>query len=457
MAGESDGSAKRSPSSRAWRRTWAVVWFANLLTGVGMMSFLPFFPSYLEHLGVTDRNDVATWAGLCFGAAPFSAALMGPVWGALGDRIGRKLMVLRSLLALTLFVGLMAFARTPLELFGLRILQGLFSGIIPPSITLVSIGVPPDRRGRVAGGMQAAMSAGAIFGPLIGSFVRADFDPRYLFIGVSVATALGALLVGLFATEDTSERKEGGAEGRLLQALVRDLAELWRVPRLRAVLVLLFAVQFGLGATNPVLELFVRDLVPDASPERLTHLTGILYSVMNVLLVIGAPIWGPIGDRVGHARALLAASAIGAAALIGSGLATSFAVLVAARVVLGCGVAGLGPSSFGVAADVVPPHARGAANGAVFSARALALAMSAMIGGWLSSFLTIRGLFLTAGVLLAVGLAVGAGRLRRRASRAPADADGDARDATASGTPLPAPGATSPQSLVARGRGGPQP
>jgi DHA1 family multidrug resistance protein-like MFS transporter len=356
---------------------------------------------------------------------------MGPVWGALGDRIGRKLMVLRSLLALTLFVGLMAFARTPLELFGLRILQGLFSGIIPPSITLVSIGVPPDRRGRVAGGMQAAMSAGAIFGPLIGSFVRADFDPRYLFVGVSVATAVGALLVALFATEDASERKVGTADGRLLHALVRDLADLWRVPRLRALLLLLFCVQFGLGATNPVLELFVRDLVPEASPERLTHLTGILYSVLNVLLVVAAPVWGPIGDRVGHARALLAASAIGAAALVGSGLATTFAVLVAARVLLGAGVAGLGPTSFGLAAESVPPDARGAANGAVFSARALALATSAMVGGFLSSVLGIRGLFLTAGVLLALGLALGARRLQRRAERAPAPAP-----APAQATPL---------------------
>jgi DHA1 family multidrug resistance protein-like MFS transporter len=407
------------------------VWLANLLTGIGMMSFLPFFPSYIEHLGVEDRDEVAAWAGLCFGAAPFSAALMGPVWGALGDRIGRKLMVLRSLLALTLFVGLMAFARTPLELLVLRVLQGLFSGIIPPSITLVSIGVPPDRRGRVAGGMQAAMSAGAIFGPLIGSFVRADFDPRYLFVGVSVATAVGALLVALFATEDASERKVGTADGRLLHALVRDLADLWRVPRLRALLLLLFCVQFGLGATNPVLELFVRDLVPEASPERLTHLTGILYSVLNVLLVVAAPVWGPIGDRVGHARALLAASAIGAAALVGSGLATTFAVLVAARVLLGAGVAGLGPTSFGLAAESVPPDARGAANGAVFSARALALATSAMVGGFLSSVLGIRGLFLTAGVLLALGLALGARRLQRRAERAPAPAP-----APAQATPL---------------------
>ena len=34
----------------------------------------------------------------------------------------------------------MAFARTPWELLGLRLMQGVFSGFVAPSLTLVSIG-----------------------------------------------------------------------------------------------------------------------------------------------------------------------------------------------------------------------------------------------------------------------------------------------------------------------------
>src|SRR5204863_5307252 len=97
-----------------------------------------FFPTLLRELGLTDRNEIAVWAGVLFGAAPLSAALMSPIWGALGDRYGRRLMVLRSLVAITVFVGAMAFATSTWHLLLLRLLQGVFSGYSAPSLTLVS-------------------------------------------------------------------------------------------------------------------------------------------------------------------------------------------------------------------------------------------------------------------------------------------------------------------------------
>ena len=135
----------------SWRRTYWTVWLSNLVTSIGMMSFLPFFPSLLEEMGVDDPAAKRAWAGVIFGAAPLSATLMSPIWGALGDRLGRKLMVVHSMLAICLFVGGMHWASTPWQLLAMRLGQGLFSGFIPPSITLVSVGAPPERQGRVAG------------------------------------------------------------------------------------------------------------------------------------------------------------------------------------------------------------------------------------------------------------------------------------------------------------------
>jgi len=129
-----------------WKRTYRAVWLANLITSVGMMSFLPFFPSLLEEMGVDSPVAVRVWAGAIFGAAPLSATLMSPIWGALGDRLGRKLMICRAMIAIAVFVGGMYFAQTPLQLLALRIGQGLFSGFIPPSITLVSVAAPPSTR-----------------------------------------------------------------------------------------------------------------------------------------------------------------------------------------------------------------------------------------------------------------------------------------------------------------------
>ena len=52
-----------------WKRTFAAVWVANSITSIGMMAFLPFFPSHLEHLGLSDRDAIATWAGVLYGAS----------------------------------------------------------------------------------------------------------------------------------------------------------------------------------------------------------------------------------------------------------------------------------------------------------------------------------------------------------------------------------------------------
>ena len=211
-----------------WKQTYWAVWVSNLVTAIGMMSFLPFFPGHLRALGVTDPASIATWAGVIYGTAPLSAALTAPIWGALGDRIGRRLMVLRSMLAITVFVGAMAFARSPLELFILRFLQGVFSGFLAPSMTLVSIVAPLERQGRVAGSLQTALAAGAIVGPMLGAFVLSLHGVRTLYLCVSVLALASALLVLAFADEDHSQRREGARLDlkSLIQGSARDLAEL---------------------------------------------------------------------------------------------------------------------------------------------------------------------------------------------------------------------------------------
>ncbi len=203
----------QDPEARA-QRTYLAVWAANFLAAIGMMSFIPFFPSYLAHLGV-EPELVPLWAGILVGAAPLAAAFMGPVWGALGDRYGRKPMVLRALVGIVLFVSLMSLARTPLQLLFLRLGQGVFSGFLPPSVTLVTMSFPSGHQGRIAGGLQAAMAGGTIVGPLFGSFFRANYAPHLLFL----ATASLALVAALSVAILTREPKEGeaAASGRALE------------------------------------------------------------------------------------------------------------------------------------------------------------------------------------------------------------------------------------------------
>ena len=93
--------------SRYWRQNLAVCLGGSFTTIVAMTLLLPFLPIYVEELGVSDHAAIAQWSGVAFGATFFAAALMAPVWGRLADRYGRKSMLIRASLGMTVAMSLM--------------------------------------------------------------------------------------------------------------------------------------------------------------------------------------------------------------------------------------------------------------------------------------------------------------------------------------------------------------
>jgi len=390
---------------QGWQRTYWVVFFANLVTAAGMMSFLPFFPALVEGFGIEDEGLRAVWSGVLFGAAPLSAALMGPVWGSLGDRLGRKPMVVRALCAITVFVGAMAFATSPWQLLALRLGQGIFSGFVPPSLTLVSVVTPRALQGRVTGTLQTALPAGMITGPLIGAWIQSVFSIQAVFLFVSLTAGAGALAVGLFAREDSRLRStiERFSPTSMLAGAFRDLRTLWRNEALRFSVAGLFCVQFALGTTNPILQLLVEE-VWRGEPARVETLTALLFSALALAAIVATPLWGRFGDTLGHRRALhLSAGAsfllLGLHAAVGA-----YALLFSLRVLLGLSSPGTNTAAFALATVETRDEERGTALGAVFSARSLAVSCGALCGGGLASLLGVRGLFWVVGVGMALAL-----------------------------------------------------
>jgi MFS transporter, DHA1 family, multidrug resistance protein len=389
-----------------WKRTFWAVWFANFVAAAGMQSFLPFFPRHVEALGVVGREDVALWTGLIFGAAPFSAAFMTPIWGALGDRFGRRLMVVRALLGLTLFVGLMSLATRPEHLFLLRIGQGVFSGFIAPSITLVSFGAPPGKQGRTTGSLQVSVALGAMVGPLIGASFGERVGMAPLFLGVSAAAFVGALVILFFAREpEGAQRSVSGGAGvsGVLRGTLQDLRYVMSNRAVRGAVILLFVLQFSFGATKPLMELFARDVV---GPDDSVRVTGWLAMLMALASTVSLRAWGSWGDEHGHRRALAICALVSAIALGMHSLVAGLWMLIGLQLVLGFGMAGASPSSYGLAGDAVDEGRRGGAFGVLFGARTLAMATSAWVGGYLERHLGLPGLFLAGAAAVLCALLV---------------------------------------------------
>jgi len=78
-----------SEAPPAWRRTLLVAFVAQVLALMGFTLIFPFLPLYIQTLGVHGRA-VPIWAGVISFSGSLPLVLMGPVWGSVGDRYGRK-------------------------------------------------------------------------------------------------------------------------------------------------------------------------------------------------------------------------------------------------------------------------------------------------------------------------------------------------------------------------------
>jgi len=105
-------------------------------------------------LGVETASAVDLWAGILNGVTSFVAAFASPVLGRVADRRGRKLMLLRSSLAIGGFTALMGVAANVWQFFAFRALMGVFAGFSSAAIALVASQVPEGRLGYALGWLQ---------------------------------------------------------------------------------------------------------------------------------------------------------------------------------------------------------------------------------------------------------------------------------------------------------------
>ncbi|WP_369071102.1 MFS transporter, partial [Burkholderia gladioli] len=164
-----------------WRRNLAVCVFGSFTTIVSMTLLLPFLPLYVEQLGVHEPAAIVQWSGIAYGATFFTAALTAPLWGRLADRYGRKLMLIRASLGMTIVMSLMGIAHDVWQLVALRLAVGLLGGYASGSTVLVATQTPKARCGWALGLLSSGIMAGNIAGPLIGGWLPSLIGIRATF------------------------------------------------------------------------------------------------------------------------------------------------------------------------------------------------------------------------------------------------------------------------------------
>ena len=266
-----------------WQRTlWAMVGIQFVMTAAFSM-LSPIMPLFLPALGVSSASAVALWAGILAGTTSLVAAFASPLWGRLADRHGRKLMLLRSSIAVGVFAALMGAATNVWQVFACRALMGVFAGFSSTAIALVASQVPEERLGYALGWLSTGQLVGSLVGPLIGGAL-ADATGSYRI--PFYCTAATILVSTAFVWFGVRERFVPVAQGRGGRALLSSLIAVARSPGLLPLFFVLLMAQFGVRTVQPVVTLFVQELVGDR-PDLAT-LSGIAFSITGLANVVAA-------------------------------------------------------------------------------------------------------------------------------------------------------------------------
>src|SRR5919112_1992784 len=194
-----------------WLRNLYVVWFATFASLTGGSLVQPFLPLFINRdLGVSDPGTAAIWFGLATSAGGVAQAIMAPIWGVLADRHGRKAMLVRAQFAIGAANGTLAFVGSPWQLVGLRVVQGMFSGVVGASRALVAGSVPRDRVPYAMGLIQSAIFMGQTLGPTIGGLLGSTIGFRASFM----FTAGINLVAGTLAVMYVKEQPPAAGAGR---------------------------------------------------------------------------------------------------------------------------------------------------------------------------------------------------------------------------------------------------
>ena len=383
----------RLQSLEAWRKNQIAVTVSGSFVFFGFTLVMPFLPLYVRQLGVEGTGAIALWTGLILSISPAMAALTGPIWGRIGDRIGLKPMAARATGVNCLCWLLMAFAGNVWQLFLLRGVLGLLGGFNSVSVAAVTQLSPKEKIGSVIGTLQSSQIIAAAIGPLVGGILAQSIGITNTFFATAILMFGSFLSIMLFYQD--AERRPGSVdepEQRVDRSFLKH-------PEYVLPLILLFFIHMSVRTFNPIVPLFLEELGTAAT--RLAAMSGALISMAAFGEAFSAWLSGKLSDRVELRKLIAIRLALGLLVLVpmvGVQSSGGFFVLRVALALLSGGTMTL---AFGAAGRVIPGQHRGTGFSILSSTSMFGGATGPIVAGALAG-LSIRAVFVFNIVIYAV-------------------------------------------------------
>ena len=307
-----------------------ILFLIVLIDLVGFGLVIPLLPFYAVRFGASAPE--VTWLLATYSLFQFVAA---PIWGRLSDRIGRRPVLMASMLASALAYLWLGAADAAWMLFAARALAGACAGNIAAAQAYIADITKPEERAHGMGMIGAAFGLGFIFGPALGGFLAgnnpatADLAaPAWIAAGLSLTALLGVILV--LRESHPKERRGLAAPPGRIGLVVGAL----RRPVLSRLIEIFFLVILAFAAMESIFALWaLRQL--DWGPEKV----GYVFAYLGLLsaLTQGGLI-RPLTKRYGEERLLLCGLVLLAIGLVVVPFARQLALLGGAFAALAVGL-----------------------------------------------------------------------------------------------------------------------
>ena len=358
----------------------------------GFSFAFPFLSIFIHHdLGVAQGRDLDLWTAATASVSGLAMAIASPIWGVLGDRYGRKPMLIRSMVGGALTVGLIYFAQTPTELLVLRFLQGATSGTVAAATALVAAETPRSRVGWALGVVTSAVALGGAIGPVIGGVAGAVFGLRLVFLGGGILLLLSTVPVLFVVRERALVRRTGPQPSTL--ALIDQR------PGAKRALGVLIGAQGLVSVCNSATQLLVVLRLLEMLGSSVAAITGIAFGLAGVASSGAAVFYTTVTRRLGYVRTTALAAVLVAVSVALIAVAPWAAVVVAGVALNGLFSGVVIPATASMIGLETPPEAQSRVFGANASSVALGFCIGPLIGGGVAATAGVPAALLVIGVL----------------------------------------------------------
>lgn len=361
---------------------------------IGFGIIIPLLPFFAEHFGASPFQ-----VGMLMASYSMSQLVAAPVWGRISDRVGRRPVLIATLIGMTGGSAALAFADSLAMLFAVRILTGFMAGNISTAFAYVADVTAPESRARGMGMVGAAFGLGFIAGPAIGGLLagpdpaNADYQTPAL-----AAAALSALafVLTLFLLPESRPSAARAARSGAAADFARPWLDALRRPRLSGMVGLMFLATFVFAGMESTFAIWSRRQF-GWGPEQ----NGYLFAFVGLLsaAIQGGAI-GRLAARFGERRLVSAGAILLALGLGAVPFVQHVSLLVAAIALAGAGFSLVSPALNSLISLEAAESERGGIMGIARSSTTLARVLGPAWAGAIFGLIGKDAPFISGGLLM---------------------------------------------------------